>query len=42
MTECDPTVCPAGNRCRNQAFQKREYPLMVPYKTQGCKIDILI
>lgn len=35
LTECDPTVCPAGDRCNNQRFEKREYPPMVPYKTQG-------
>lgn len=38
MTECDPDVCSAGIRCRNQSFQKREYPPMVPYKTQGMYI----
>ncbi|KAL1490292.1 hypothetical protein ABEB36_013009 [Hypothenemus hampei] len=35
MTECDPAVCNAGTRCRNQSFQKREYPPIAPYKTQG-------
>ncbi|XP_066151969.1 uncharacterized protein NSD isoform X2 [Euwallacea fornicatus] len=35
LTECDPVVCMAGIRCRNQLFQKRDYPPMAPYKTQG-------
>lgn len=35
LTECDPSVCPAGNRCNNQRFEKREYPPLEPFKTQG-------
>ncbi|XP_018579140.1 uncharacterized protein LOC108917152 isoform X2 [Anoplophora glabripennis] len=35
LTECNPEVCPAGTRCKNQSFEKREYPPLVPYKTQG-------
>lgn len=35
LTECDPEVCPAGKRCNNQRFEKREYPPLLPYKTQG-------
>ncbi|VEN39926.1 unnamed protein product [Callosobruchus maculatus] len=35
MTECNPEVCPAGIRCRNQSFEKREYPPLVAYKTQA-------
>ncbi|KAJ8980552.1 hypothetical protein NQ317_001059 [Molorchus minor] len=35
LTECNPDVCPAGKRCRNQSFDKREYPPLLPYKTQG-------
>nr|XP_023029170.1 uncharacterized protein LOC111517303 [Leptinotarsa decemlineata]XP_023029171.1 uncharacterized protein LOC111517303 [Leptinotarsa decemlineata]XP_023029172.1 uncharacterized protein LOC111517303 [Leptinotarsa decemlineata] len=35
MTECNPEVCPAGKRCNNQSFEKREYPPMIPYKTQS-------
>ncbi|KAJ8920113.1 hypothetical protein NQ315_011769 [Exocentrus adspersus] len=35
LTECDPDVCPAGSRCKNQSFEKREYPPLMPYKTQG-------
>ncbi|KAG5889204.1 hypothetical protein JTB14_033282 [Gonioctena quinquepunctata] len=34
LTECNPEVCPAGKRCNNQSFDKREYPPMIPYKTQ--------
>lgn len=33
MTECDPQVCPAGEKCNNQQFEKRQYPPLVPYKT---------
>lgn len=35
LTECDPSVCPAGAKCCNQNFQKRIYPPLVPYKTEG-------
>lgn len=35
MTECNPEVCPAGQSCKNQSFEKREYPPVVPYKTEG-------
>ncbi|CAH1969553.1 unnamed protein product [Acanthoscelides obtectus] len=35
MTECNPEVCPAGSRCRNQSFEKREYPPIAPYKTHA-------
>ncbi|XP_056637531.1 uncharacterized protein LOC130445723 [Diorhabda sublineata] len=34
LTECNPEVCPAGKLCNNQSFEKREYPLLVPYKTE--------
>ncbi|XP_028134400.2 uncharacterized protein LOC114329479 isoform X1 [Diabrotica virgifera virgifera] len=33
LTECHPEVCPAGKRCKNQSFEKREYPTLVPYRT---------
>ncbi|XP_033756392.1 histone-lysine N-methyltransferase NSD2-like [Pecten maximus] len=33
MYECNPTVCPAGEKCQNQRFQKRSYPDSVPFKT---------
>ncbi|XP_064631567.1 histone-lysine N-methyltransferase NSD2-like [Lineus longissimus] len=46
MYECHPTLCPAGEKCQNQCFQKRQYPEVVPYKTPGrgwglkCRFDI--
>ncbi|EFA10454.1 histone-lysine N-methyltransferase NSD2 [Tribolium castaneum] len=33
LTECNPDVCPAGDRCNNQCFEKREYPPLVPHRT---------
>lgn len=33
MYECHPAVCPAGEKCLNQRFQKRSYPDSVPFKT---------
>lgn len=36
MVECNPLVCPAGERCNNQLFEKRQYPPLIPYKTDGC------
>ncbi|XP_060071280.1 histone-lysine N-methyltransferase NSD2-like [Ylistrum balloti] len=33
MYECNPNVCPAGEKCQNQRFQKRSYPDSVPFKT---------
>lgn len=30
--ECHPLVCPAGTRCMNQRFTKREYPKQEPVK----------
>lgn len=35
MVECNPLVCPAGERCNNQLFEKRQYPPLMPYKTEG-------
>ncbi|XP_022903665.2 histone-lysine N-methyltransferase NSD2 [Onthophagus taurus] len=35
LTECDPTVCPAGSNCQNQCFEQRIYPDLVPYKTEA-------
>lgn len=32
MYECHPAVCPAGEKCQNQRFQKRDYPDSEPYK----------
>lgn len=34
MVECNPQVCPAGENCCNQNFEKKNYPNLVPYKTQ--------
>ena len=33
MVECHPGVCPAGERCGNQRFQKRQYPPIRPFRT---------
>lgn len=35
LTECDPDICPAKNRCNNQRFEKRQYPPLEPFKTPG-------
>ncbi|CAG0902080.1 unnamed protein product [Darwinula stevensoni] len=35
LMECHPAVCRAGPKCRNQRFQKREYPPLRPYLTEG-------
>jgi hypothetical protein len=35
MYECHPSLCPSGDKCQNQRFQKRQYPEAVPYKTPG-------
>ncbi|KAK5644485.1 hypothetical protein RI129_005785 [Pyrocoelia pectoralis] len=35
LTECDPNICPAKDKCNNQRFEKRQYPPLVPYKTEG-------
>lgn len=32
MYECHPAVCPAGEKCQNQRFQKRDYPDSEPFK----------
>jgi len=34
MVECHPQVCPAGKKCCNQLFEKRQYPPLQPYQTQ--------
>ena len=33
MVECVREVCPAGDRCCNQRFLKRQYPNVYPFKT---------
>ncbi|KAM8938870.1 histone-lysine N-methyltransferase NSD2 isoform 2-T2 [Pelodytes ibericus] len=35
MYECHPQVCPAGSRCHNQGFTKRQYPETKIIKTEG-------
>ncbi|KAG8256639.1 Histone-lysine N-methyltransferase, H3 lysine-36 and H4 lysine-20 specific [Homalodisca vitripennis] len=35
MVECNPQVCPAGEKCCNQLFEKRQYPPLQPYQTQS-------
>ncbi|XP_063780869.1 histone-lysine N-methyltransferase NSD2 isoform X2 [Pseudophryne corroboree] len=35
MYECHPQVCPAGGRCQNQGFTKRQYPETKIVKTEG-------
>ncbi|XP_041049180.1 uncharacterized protein LOC121280891 isoform X2 [Carcharodon carcharias] len=35
MYECHPTVCPAGDKCQNQCFTKRQYPEVEILKTAG-------
>ncbi|CAL1533797.1 unnamed protein product [Lymnaea stagnalis] len=34
MYECHPAVCPAGEKCNNQRFQKRQYPELEPFKSE--------
>ncbi|XP_024083584.1 histone-lysine N-methyltransferase NSD2 isoform X2 [Cimex lectularius] len=34
LVECNPEICPAGEKCCNQNFEKRLYPPLVPYKTE--------
>ena len=33
MFECHPSVCPSKDKCRNQRFQKREYPPLECFRT---------
>ncbi|KAF7992681.1 hypothetical protein HCN44_005025 [Aphidius gifuensis] len=33
--ECSPDICPAGEKCNNQAFVRRVYPAMEPFHTAG-------
>ncbi|XP_075050290.1 histone-lysine N-methyltransferase NSD2 isoform X2 [Mixophyes fleayi] len=35
MYECHPQVCPAGVRCQNRGFTKRQYPETKIVKTEG-------
>ena len=34
LVECTPSVCMAGEKCGNQCFEKRQYPPLVPCKTE--------
>ncbi|KAE8614896.1 hypothetical protein XENTR_v10008346 [Xenopus tropicalis] len=46
LYECHPSVCPAGERCQNQAFSKRQYPEVEIFRTLSrgwglrCRTDI--
>ncbi|XP_043520102.1 histone-lysine N-methyltransferase NSD2 isoform X2 [Frieseomelitta varia] len=33
LVECSPGTCPAGSKCNNQAFVRRQYPAMEPFHT---------
>ncbi|XP_046412948.1 histone-lysine N-methyltransferase NSD2 [Neodiprion fabricii] len=33
--ECSSGMCPAGPKCGNQAFVRRQYPSMIPFHTAG-------
>ncbi|XP_075774827.1 histone-lysine N-methyltransferase, H3 lysine-36 specific isoform X3 [Pelodiscus sinensis] len=33
LYECHPLVCPAGGRCQNQCFSKRQYPEVEIFRT---------
>ncbi|XP_066469600.1 histone-lysine N-methyltransferase, H3 lysine-36 specific isoform X2 [Tiliqua scincoides] len=33
LYECHPAVCPAGERCQNQCFSKRQYPEVEIFRT---------
>ncbi|CAG0920036.1 unnamed protein product [Notodromas monacha] len=33
LYECHASLCPAGEKCRNQCFQRREYPQLAPFPT---------
>lgn len=34
MLECEPSTCPVGDKCKNQRFRKRQYPVCVPFRTK--------
>ncbi|XP_063784025.1 histone-lysine N-methyltransferase, H3 lysine-36 specific isoform X2 [Pseudophryne corroboree] len=46
LYECHPSVCPAGERCLNQAFSKRQYPDVEIFRTLSrgwglrCRSDV--
>nr|XP_006812995.1 PREDICTED: histone-lysine N-methyltransferase NSD2-like isoform X2 [Saccoglossus kowalevskii] len=33
LIECHSQVCPAGDNCQNQRFQKMQYPETIPFRT---------
>ena len=35
MLECDPSTCPAKDKCKNQRFRKRQYPVCIPFRTEN-------
>ena len=35
LFECDPAVCPGGNNCQNQRFQKRLSPFLYTFNADG-------
>lgn len=35
MLECDPSTCPVKEKCKNQRFRKRQYPVCVPFRTEN-------
>lgn len=34
MLECEPSTCPVGDKCKNQRFRKRQYPVCIPFRTE--------
>lgn len=34
MLECEPGTCPVGDKCKNQRFRKRQYPVCIPFRTE--------
>lgn len=35
MLECEPHTCPVLDKCKNQRFRKRQYPVCVPFRTEN-------
>lgn len=35
MLECEPGTCPVGEKCKNQRFRKRQYPVCIPFRTEN-------
>lgn len=35
MLECDPSTCPVKEKCKNQRFRKRQYPVCIPFRTDN-------